>query len=470
MEPLLAGVDVSEKRTFTYSDSAGVHWLVATSPCLVNTDFETSQTTPALVMLVFSQWDSATAYLPVLRRNIDSTTDQIYFSTGIITAAVFVLMLCYVAIFVSWFTAPLTKMRQILSQVIEIAAEDENKRDYSAVVSVAWFDPKRSDELGYLATSFWYMIMQLHNSNEAKKSRPKHPANPFHLPTEVFLFGDSAPLENAASTQAVVGGRSAVLDKSSATGGPIRSTAASAVGPPHPPTSATTSDLMTLFLSPTTEQLVTPEVFLEQLNRHIASSAVNGQQSALDGQGQQGAVVESQPAAAIVGTEGDILAQLSAQFAMPDEGGAQSLSAMEMGKISPATPTRPEDSAAMATTTGVTAYAAVSTAEQVSAQPARVRSCQVFTLKVYLYGLSFLLLASLIAIMGAAVYLLQSEGESWMYETGDSVEAAEMLNLLTITETKSDFVMVRILNFGFVVFLWLWVLIYTFLPFQKLTF
>lgn len=383
LEPGLSGVDVRQKGTFTYTDTSGVRWLVASSPCLLHTDHLTSASAPALVMLVFSRWDTATAALPVLHENISSTTDRIHLCTGVLAAAVVVLLVLLIAVFVTWLTAPLTEIRRILAQIIAIAAEDESRRDYSAIVAVSRFDLYRSDELGYLSTSFWYMVVQLHNANEAKKNRPKYPPNPFHIPLELWM-------------------RSEVLPSSS-------------------------TDLTSLFLSPDASNLVIPGAFMDRLTRLSRPNPaleVHAVNATAEPAARSGPV-----------TDGDVLGQLSAHYAAHDDG---DLSGMEMGTMVPTV------------TTGIAAnYACVGSSEALVAQDVAplqlpARTCKIFTLKVYLYSLSALLLLGLVAVMGVAVYLLQTEGQGWMLEAGDSIESTEVLNLHAVAQIKSDFVKVII--------------------------
>lgn len=406
------------QRSFAYTDAAGVRWLVASSPCLVHTDHATGDTSPALMMLVFSQWDAATASLPALQDNIHSTTGQIYQLTGVLTATVFTLLVVTVCAFVVWLTEPLAKIHHILAQIIAIAAEDEAKRDYSEIVAVSWFDLHRSDELGYLATSFWYMVTMLHNANEARKSRPKYPANPFHVPVELWMPSTGVPQEHGSDT-------TGALHKSAAAGSPqVPTTAATTTT-----TSSSSALLGSLFLFPTRESLVTPAAFLDRLNRH---QATHRSESAATQRCTAPVAAEVSTVAAVVpaAADGDVLGQLSAELTS-----ASTLAAMEMGLVG-----APASASALAA--GSTRYAAVQPVEAEAAPAARVRTCQVFTLKVYLYALSALLLVDLVLVMAVAVYLLQAEGQGWMTETGDSIETAEVLNMQTITLTKADFVKV----------------------------
>jgi hypothetical protein len=378
------------------------------SPFLLTTDGADSSAaadTPALVMLVFSQWDMATESLPALHTNIAHTANGVYLITGILAGAILLCMVVIMYALIAWLTAPLSQIRLILTRIIAISAEEEARRDYSEIVDASWFDLKRSDELGCLATSFWYMVIQLHNSCEAKKARPKYTPNPLHTPLDRML---------------------AVAD--------LGESRASASAPPNPASLGASG----------VPVLLTAANFVDACELAQATPAVDPALSKVRASPSAGNV----RGAAIV--DGDVLAQLmqSSAYAIVDTGNGEAgilgtaaddhLSGMEMGHLSTVAHARIAPAPAQATSV----YAAVSST--VEPLPVLKRTCKIFTLQFYLYTLSTALILGLMAIMAVAIFLLQHEGSGWMQDTSDTIEKAEILNLATVTLAKAAFVTVRL--------------------------
>ena len=415
LDPALGAHNVRKQGQFSYIDATGEEWLVAATPCLDHTDHVTGATKPALVMLVFSQWAAATSTLPALRSDIDHTTRQVYQTTGIITGAVLVVMVLVFAL-VSWLTAPLDKMHVILAQIVARAAEDEAHRDYSDIVQASWFDLHRSDELGFLAISFWYMVVQLHNATDAKKNRPTYPANPFHVPTTELL--------NRASP----------------------SVAGESVTPEGPLSEETKLELLSQqVVSPDEHQLVDAAAFLfaletrqSDLTRQVILESVS-----------TGALVaeESTPVSLPVAVDGDILSQIRrpkpVTAVVPVT--ASEIDAMELGS-GPDSAARTGGNASVGSTDCLSATAVPhGPAAQVATalMLPETRTSRFFTLRVYLFALAALLITGLLAIMASTIYLLQQEGDGWTVQTADLIEDSEVLNLQTIATAKASFATVR---------------------------
>jgi len=72
-------------------------------------------------------------------------------------------------------------MIEISSAIVHMAAEDEDKRDYTNLIHDAFFATSRVDEIGVLARSYFNLVCMLHNKTEEKKKTPKYPVNPFHI-------------------------------------------------------------------------------------------------------------------------------------------------------------------------------------------------------------------------------------------------------------------------------------------------
>lgn len=386
-----------KKGTFSYVDPEGVRWLVASTPCLLHTDEVTGLASFALSMLVFSQWDAATATLPQLKSNIDDTSRQIFLISGLLSAAILVGALFLVVAFVTWLTAPLAKIHHTLKQIIERAAEDEAHRDYSDIVDIAWFDLNRSDELGVLATSFWYMVVQLHNTNEARRNRPKHPSNPLYLPVEP---GVGAPAPSLHGDGAATGTASPAVEPALLTASRCLDRWEQMQTPPQP-------EIITTAPVVPTPPVVDGDI-LSQMGRSYSVVATADVDVELGGALDDKMRTSRPPIATATPSGAPILPQV----------------------------TTARTSQLLASTPAVVAVAVPDT-------PART----VFTLKVYLSLLSSLIILGLLAIMGTAIYFLQQQGDGWTRETGEFIQAAEITNLRTICSAKAAFITVRVISY-----------------------
>lgn len=428
LDSALGSHNVRKQGHFSYVDATGEKWLVASTPCLEHTDYVTGVTEPALVMLVFSQWAAATSTLPELHSNIEHTTHQVYQTTGILSGAVLVAMLALVFLLVSWLTAPLDKMHAILAQIVARAAEDEARRDYSDIVQASWFDLHRSDELGFLATSFWYMVVQLHNATEAKKSRPKYPANPFHVPVSDLLNSVSLPASETAASDATLSEESKQEWMASQVISPNEHQLVDAAA--------------YLFALETRQSNLTRQVILESADGTTSASSCVPEEVA--------------PAALPVAIDGDILSQIRRAKPTPVVTTTMTVEleadSMELG-TAPSRATGGYAPVATAVGSSAPGVSAVSSGTSSMPQVATAvnlpekRTSRFFTLRVYLFALAVLLIVGLLAIMAATIYLLQEEGDGWTAQTANLMETSEVLNLQTIATAKSSFVTVRKRNY-----------------------
>jgi len=340
----------------------------------------------------------------------------VYLTTSTITGVVLAVVLVLVFLLVSWLTAPLDKMHAILAQIVARAADDEAHRDYSAIVQASWFDLHRSDELGFLATSFCYMVVQLHNATESKKNRPKYPANPFHVPTSELL--------NRASLSPAV--ESVMTDR--------------------PLSEESKLELLSQQItSPNEHHLVDAAAYLFALETRQSDLT---RQIILESVGA-GALAPEEPASVPlpVAVDGDILSQIRRPkpVAAVVPVTALELDRMELGD-GPRSAARACSYAPLASTAAPSDIAVsngpspqVATAVMLPEK----RTSRCFTLRVYLFALAALLITGLLAIMTATIYLLQQEGDGWTEQTADLIEDSEVINLQTIATAKASFATVK---------------------------
>jgi hypothetical protein len=180
VDPQLAKHDLRKEGTFEYTDADGVRWIVASYPFFSASSYGSGSAYDQLVLLVFANSDIAMEPLSSLDSNINSTESTMSTLIFILCGAVAFVLLVGLWLFIRWFTFPLERIRQIAEEVIRITTEEEEKRDYAAVLSSDWFGLSRRDEVGSLVANFWRLISRLHEENDTKKRRPKHPSNPFH--------------------------------------------------------------------------------------------------------------------------------------------------------------------------------------------------------------------------------------------------------------------------------------------------
>jgi hypothetical protein len=422
--------DLRSAGRFDYYDHEGTKWLVAVSPCFPTTDAVTGATEEVLTILVFSKWSDLTSTLPALRTSITRTSDSIVFFTCILSAALLAALLLWIVWFVAWLTSPLAKMRAILQQVIVIMVEDERHRDYSDVVNDSWFNLNRNDELGHLSTVFWYMIVQLHNNNVAKRNRPLYPVNPFHIDT-VLLLDTCKPRQNNP-----------------------KSCSSPPLSPPSlPPPEA-------LFAKPTdssTAITVADFVYLfETLHPDVGCSAMSNTRNPK--------TVTVQVEAPQQSDNGDILQQILTSIAPVEPSSASATAVVSvdpMDKAELGSAACLPSSAVSLSPPAAAPMISIPSAGSVSApEPATgtlslslplphrpTCSSKIFTVRTYLYLLSTVLVAALLTIIVSTVYVLQQEGTYWMEDTGDYIEATEIVNMNTVVRTKAAFIQVKRLQF-----------------------
>mmetsp|Transcript_20198 Transcript_20198/g.28960 ORF Transcript_20198/g.28960 Transcript_20198/m.28960 type:complete len:1519 (+) Transcript_20198:482-5038(+) len=177
----LAQHDVSTKSVFEYIDAGGVTWIVSVVPFFPSSQSGTSTLSNTLSILVFAQRSLAESSLDSLKSNIRTTTVQITTVTIIIILCTVVgtMLLVYGVIY--FITGPLETMRRISQEIMDISAEDEDRKDYQSVLQKAYINLSRTDEVGILASDYYNIVCLLHNKNLAKKEAPKYPPNPFHV-------------------------------------------------------------------------------------------------------------------------------------------------------------------------------------------------------------------------------------------------------------------------------------------------
>jgi hypothetical protein len=179
----LAMQDLTTESTFTYTDVSGVSWVVGCVPFFDITDSLTSSgadyTSPGLVMLVFSEEKLVNQPWISVQDNISTTTYSVTIRTIIIACVIIGVDLLLIVLFVYYLVRPLDYMTRLSNQVVRLSAEDEDNKDYSAIIDKASLDSSRSDEMGVLAIDYFNVICFLHNRNVLKKNTPKFTQNPF---------------------------------------------------------------------------------------------------------------------------------------------------------------------------------------------------------------------------------------------------------------------------------------------------
>lgn len=178
----LAAHSLSTESVFQYTDPHGITWIVSVYPFFrPGQTNDPSSSNNQLVILVFAQRSLAENDLDSLNSNINSTTNQIVIVTIIIIACTVALTILLVFLVIEYITRPLESMRSISEDIAEMQAEDEDKKDYRAVLRKAYVNLSRTDEVGLLASEYYYIVGILHNKNTAKKEAPKYPKNPFNI-------------------------------------------------------------------------------------------------------------------------------------------------------------------------------------------------------------------------------------------------------------------------------------------------
>ena len=182
VEPSLTGYDFSAETTFSYTDGSGVSWRAASVPLFLTRSDGAFSSKYALVLVVFARQDEAESPLASLRSSIDATYNRATIPTAIIIALVVGIVSFLLSVLFFFVVKPLQKMIEISTTIVQMAAEDDDHKDYTAVIQDAFFSTSRLDEIGMLVRSYFNLLCMLHNNTEEKKKVPKYPANPFHIP------------------------------------------------------------------------------------------------------------------------------------------------------------------------------------------------------------------------------------------------------------------------------------------------
>jgi hypothetical protein len=280
----------------------------------------------------------------------------------------------------------------------------------------------RNDELGHLSTVFWYMIVQLHNNNVTKRNRPLYPVNPFYIDT-VLLLETCKPRQN---------------DPKSCS---------------SPPLSPSSLPLEALFAKPTdssTAITVADFVYLfEALHPDVGCSATSDTRNPKTATVQVEAPQQSD--------SGDILQQILTSIA-PLEPASTSVTAVvtvdamdkaELGSAACLGPNPPAVAPIISIPSASSVIAPEPATDTLSLSLPHRPTCssKMFTVRTYLYLLSTVLVAALLTIIVSTVYVLQQEGTYWMEDTGDYIEANEIVNMNTVVRTKAAFIQVKRLHF-----------------------
>jgi len=177
----LGQYDVSSQSIFEYTDESGVDWIVSVVPFFPSSHSGTSTLSNTLSILVFAKRSLAESALDSMNSNIKSTTVQITIITIIIILCTVVgtILLSYSVIY--FITGPLETMKRISQEIMDMSAEDEDRKDYQSVLQKAFINLSRTDEVGLLASDYYNIVCLLHNKNLAKREAPKYPPNPFHV-------------------------------------------------------------------------------------------------------------------------------------------------------------------------------------------------------------------------------------------------------------------------------------------------
>ena len=174
---------ITKEGVFEYKDKKEVEWIVAARPFFVpgNDSIDPSSPLNNLVILVFAQRPLALKSLDTLHTNIASTISFIIETTCIIIAATVAATLVFVFLIIHFISAPLEGMLRLSEELIEMSAEDDENKDYRAILRRAYCNLDRTDEIGILAIDYYYLVCMLHNQH-ADMEEQKFPLNPFHIP------------------------------------------------------------------------------------------------------------------------------------------------------------------------------------------------------------------------------------------------------------------------------------------------
>ncbi len=210
---------ITKKGVFEYKDPKGFDWIVAAHPFFVPGSDSIDPSSPLnnLVILVFAQRPLALKSLDTLHTNIASTISDIIETTCIIIAATVAVTLVFVFLIIHFISAPLEGMLRLSEELIEMSAEDDENKDYRAILQRLYCNLERRDEIGILAIDYYYLVHALHNQH-ADMEELKFPLNPFHIPPPddnrntpytvtwpqfVSVLNNIDPQENASSAEDV---------------------------------------------------------------------------------------------------------------------------------------------------------------------------------------------------------------------------------------------------------------------------
>ena len=184
-DPNLANIDVSTKNVIHYTDPTGVEWIVSIVPFFQTATFTSSNPSPptvaTLAVLVFANKKVAQATLNDFNDQISNTTNDIFKTTIIIIACTAIAVILFMIVLILLITAPLETMRKLSHEIMEISAEDEDKKDYGVILQKSFTNLNRTDEIGLLASDYYHVVSILHDKNLEKRETPKYPPNPFHI-------------------------------------------------------------------------------------------------------------------------------------------------------------------------------------------------------------------------------------------------------------------------------------------------
>lgn len=377
-DPILDTYTLTDGEVIEYSDSAGNNWYVA-----VQTFFASgSKKTDSLIILVFSQKSLAEHPLTALQDNIDTTTSSVSTSTVIIVCVTIgaVMLLCFLLIL--YITHPLNVMRSISADIVKLSAEEEDQRDYTDVLSRAYYNITRSDEVGILASDYYHVICMLQNNVLKKRATPKFPPNPFFVNP---AHNVPTPLNWPTFYHYISHTLAAIMNQAtSVTLGPDPLTSA----PAAPPSISTDGTLDVL-------GALTKQMMEQNSPPQPTSSAVNPY--AVNNDDNEG-TIELRDLE--VGTKGNQYSTLP----------TTAIPAIEKEDV---------------------IYLTIAPSNKVG---------YLTSIKSQLYLLTTLLFAGMLIALVLTVVELHKEGATWTDDSTDDLVSVQVLNLEEIAETKANFV------------------------------
>jgi len=127
--------------------------------------------------------------MSTLQNNVDSTLKYSTKNTLIILAIVTFAIMNLIGFTIFYIVSPIDKMRHISSELIRIAGDDEENRDYANVINHPFFSKYRPDEVGHTAFEYYRVVCVLNNRIVHKRKIPKCPKNPFYI-EEIIEYSD----------------------------------------------------------------------------------------------------------------------------------------------------------------------------------------------------------------------------------------------------------------------------------------